>query len=197
MTNKFLIAITGGIGCGKSLISTILAICGYDVYDCDSNAKRLMDNDSDIKSAISARIDKSVISSTGDIDRTKLASIVFNNTDKLSALNSIVHSSVKKDILKWYEEKFPTNQPLFIETAILYQSGLDKIVDEVWEVTASEETRIKRVIVRNNFTREQVISRINSQKHTPNTIHPNTKLIFNENDAPILPQIFTLLKESQ
>lgn len=197
MKNNFLIAITGGIGCGKSLISTILAICGYNVYDCDSNAKRLMDNDYEIKNAISTLIDKSAISSTGDIDRTKLASIVFNNPNKLSALNTIVHSSVKKDILRWQHENISTNKPLFVETAILYQSGLDKIVDEVWEVNASEETRIKRVIARNNFTRKQVISRINSQKHTPNTIHPNTKSILNENDEPILPQIFTLLKEFQ
>lgn len=187
-----LIAITGGIGSGKSVISSILRVCGYKVYDCDINAKLLMDNSNDIKREISVRIDNSVITSQGDINRTLLSSIVFGNQSKLNILNKIVHGAVRTDIIKWRDAN-ADNPYLFIETAILYQSGLDIIVDEVWEVTAPEKIRVDRVMKRNNFNREQVIARIGSQKYIPPHLHPVTKSITNDDITPLLPQILSLL----
>ena len=187
-----LIAITGGIGSGKSVVSSILRVCGYKVYDCDLNAKLLMDNSNEIKRVISKRIDSSVITPQGDINRTLLSSIVFGEQSKLQILNKIVHGAVRADIIKWRDanEGYPY---LFVETAILYQSGLDAIVDEVWDVTAPQEVRIERVMRRNNFSREQVEARINSQNYNPQNIHPDTKTIVNDDVSPLLPQILTLL----
>ena len=97
----------------------------------------------------------------------------------------------KDDIFKWIETS--NGSILFIETAILYQSGLDKIVDEVWEVTAPMELRINRVMSRNNISRQDVISRIKSQQIQIENPHPNIKQIVNDLHTPIIPQILKLI----
>lgn len=192
---SYVIAITGGIGSGKTLISRILQSLGYDIYNCDMMAKMIMDNNKSIKTALIKDIDKSVINTDNSINRKKLAEIVFNNPLKLERLNNIVHKYVKEDIEDWIKVKGSNNskKPLFIETAILYQSGIDKLVNEVWEVAASEETRINRVMKRNGITRNEIKSRISSQQFEPNKKHYNTKIINNDLNYPVLAQIMALL----
>lgn len=189
------IAITGGIGSGKTLISKILLSLGYYIYNCDVMAKTIMDNNNSIKIALVKDIDKSVINSDNSINRKRLAEIVFNDPLKLEQLNKIVHKFVKDDIKNWIvANKIKNNKkPIFIETAILYQSGIDKLVDEVWEVVASEETRINRVIKRNGISRNEIKSRISSQQFKPNQKHYNTKIINNDLNYPVLAQIMALL----
>lgn len=188
------IAINGGIGSGKSLISNILRNMGYNVYDCDSNAKKIMDNSQIIKDYIKTNISADAIYNN-QINRLILARVVFNNNTLLNKLNSIVHSEVKDDILFWIN-KYNFGTKLFIETAILYQSGIDKLVDKVWEIYAPEETRIQRVIRRNNASRDEIISRINVQKRNLNQrSHQNTHHIINDDEQAILPQIIKLLND--
>lgn len=184
------IAIIGGIGVGKTVVSTVLSKLGYSIYDCDSNAKRLMDNSDAIKRDIAFQISNEAIVNN-QIDRKVLASIVFNDEHKLEKLNKITHSAVKDDIIQWIGNS--NDSIKFIETAILYQSGLDKIVDEVWEVTAPMELRISRVMSRNNISRQDVISRINSQLIEIENPHPNIKQIVNDLYTPIIPQILKLI----
>lgn len=192
--NQRLIAITGGIGCGKSVVSNILRALEYPVYDCDSEAKRLMNDSNYIKSEISKKISCEAIALDGSINRPVLAKIVFNDNKLLSQLNMIVHSAVKEDIINWTKQH-QTQHTLFVETAILYQSGINLFVDEVWEIQAPIDLRINRVILRNNTTAEDVQSRINSQQYNIEKLHDNTKYIVNDNIKPILPQILNLIKE--
>jgi dephospho-CoA kinase len=184
-----LIAITGGIGCGKSIVSLILKEMGYEVYDCDCKAKYLMDNSPIIKDCLKSTFGNDIIID-GTINRVKLASIVFNNKEKLVKLNNIVHSSVKEDLISWKLEN-SHNKLLFVETAILYQSGLDKVVDEVWEVNAPIEIRVERVMKRNNISRQDVLSRIESQKYE--ILAQADYIIINDDKVAILPQLVTIL----
>lgn len=184
-----LIAITGGIGCGKSIVSLILKEMGYEVYDCDWKAKYLMDNSPTIKDCLKSTFGNDIIID-GTINRVKLANIVFNNKEKLVKLNNIVHSSVKEDLISWKLEN-SHNKLLFVETAILYQSGLDSIVDEVWEVNAPLEIRIERVMKRNNISRQDVLSRIESQKYE--ILAQADYIITNDDKVAILPQLVTIL----
>ena len=184
-----LIAITGGIGCGKSIVSLILKEMGYEVYDCDWKAKYLMDNSPTIKDCLKSTFGNDIIID-GTINRVKLASIVFNNKEKLVKLNNIVHSSVKEDLISWKLEN-SQKKLLFVETAILYQSGLDSIVDEVWEVNAPLEIRIERVMKRNNISRQDVLSRIESQKYE--ILTQADYIITNDDKVAILPQLVTIL----
>lgn len=187
-----LIAITGGIGAGKSVISEILRKMGYPVFDCDAEAKRLMDHSETIKSELIEKISPLAVLKNGEIDRKLISSIVFKDPEKLTELNRIVHTAVLNEIEDW-KKTHSDKHLLFVETAILYQSHLDRLVDEVWEVIAPEEIRIIRVTKRNNCQREEVISRIKSQSFLPEKPHSNIHEIVNDDFTPVLPQIIALL----
>jgi dephospho-CoA kinase len=190
-----LIAITGGIGSGKSVVSRILRTMGFSVYDCDSRAKKLMDSDDSIKQSIASEISADVITIDGAIDRALLANIVFNDHAALQRLNSIVHSAVRNDIDKWGDAC--DSKPIkFVETAILYQSGIDSMVSEVWDVTASTELRIQRVMSRNGMSRHDVEQRIASQQYEPKRRHPHVSHIENGEADALLPRILQLLSDS-
>lgn len=189
-----IIAISGGIGSGKSVVSRIVAVMGYAVYDCDSEAKRLMDSSNEIKTAIAEEISTDCIDSHGLIDRPKLSGYVFCDKKKLDALNRIVHGAVREDFARWCD-RHKDDAMLFVETAILYQSGMDAMVDEVWEIEATRQTRISRVMSRNGLTSQQVESRIASQDaFIPSHLHPHTSHIDNNGILPLLPQIIPLLQ---
>lgn len=192
MTRTRLTAITGGIGAGKSVVSRALRVMGYEVFDCDSEAKIIMDSDDEIKRRLSSEISSSAVSPDGSIDRSLISSIVFSDPTKLVALNAIVHQAVRNRISDWQKEPHSADR-LFVETAILYQSGLDAMVDDVWEVVAPEEIRILRVMERNNCDRRNVIERIKSQSFLPDTPHPAVHIIDNDGFTPILPRILALL----
>lgn len=188
---KPLIAIAGGIGCGKSVVSRILSALGYRVYDSDSRAKKLMDNDDTIKQAIAREISPDTITSSGQIDRKLLAAIVFADKEKLQRLNSIVHGAVKRDIAAW-RERHPV-EPLWVESAIIYESGISEMVDEVWEVTAPEEICVDRVVKRNGISPEEVRMRIDAQAVPVASPHERVFTILNDGVQPLLPQVLNLL----
>jgi len=189
---KRLIAITGGIGSGKSVVSRILRILGYPVYDCDSRAKALMDADCEIKRRLIEEIDESAVAD-GIIDRRRIAAIVFEDAEKLSVLNAIVHGAVKDDIAQWVGEQ--DSDFTFVETAILYESGLNTMVDAEWRVESPIELRIDRTMRRNNLSREQVESRIAAQSIEAPADAPPLRMftILNDEKNALLPQIEELI----
>lgn len=189
MANR-MIAISGGIGSGKSVVSEILSAMGYAVYDCDSEAKRLMDTSREIKKRISREISCDAVVDDV-INRTLLGNIVFNDRKALETLNAIVHDAVRKDLQLWRESH--RCRLCFVETAILYQSRIDGMVDEVWEVEAPADVRVERVMKRNGLSREQVEARIASQEFVPERYHDNTRRVTNDGCQAVLPQIERLL----
>lgn len=186
-----LIAISGGIGSGKSIISHILQYMGYPVYDCDSNARRLIDNSTSIKQAICSSLGTECISAYGTLDRGVVGRIVFNNPDKLQVLNSITHAAVKDDIRLWHQNQ--SARLSFVETAILYQSGIDKMVDAVIEITAPFDTKVQRIMHRNNIEYQDVVARINSQNYSVDTPHANVYTILNDDIHAVMPQLINIL----
>lgn len=183
-----LTAISGGIGCGKTVVSRVVRAMGYPVYDCDSRASRIMDTDDSIKRDIAEKVHRECITDDGRIDRRRLSEVVFGDYEALRRLNAIVHSAVRRDLALWYERNCPAD--CFVETAILYQSGLDRMVDEVWEIDAPLDLRVERVMARNNFDRGQVLSRISSQDcFVPDSVHSCVRRILNDGVSPLLPQI--------
>lgn len=189
-----LIAIVGGIGSGKSVVSRILTSMGYEVYDTDTKAKFLMDDSDSIKQKISDFVDeRSVID--GKIDRRRLGSVVFGDNDKLKRLNSIVHSAVIADIIGW--KNAVGDDVCFVETAILKESGLDAYVDAVWHVTAPEQTRIDRVMARNGLSNEEVRQRIASQKSERPDARDAVFTIVNDGIQALTPRVLDLLEALQ
>ncbi len=190
-SRHMLIAITGGIGAGKSVVASILRTMGYPVYDCDSRAKSLMDSSQEIIHRIELEVACEAVCD-GRIDRAALSKVVFGSPERLERLNRIVHSSVKQDLLSWNE----CQDLAFVETAILYTSGFDAVVDAVWEVVAPPEVRIQRVSYRNpGLTREEICKRIDAQmaESVSDRRHANSFSIVNDGLNPLLPQVEKLV----
>ena len=186
-----LVAISGGIGSGKSVVSHVLSVLGYLVYDTDSRAKQLMDTSEVIKRQLVEQFGRNVVVN-GDIDRKYLSGLVFNQQEALEKLNAIVHGHVRTDIVEWRNRS--DRNILFVETAILYQSGLDRMVDEVWEVVAPRRVRVERIMSRNGYTEQEAESRVVAQEsYVPLQYHANIRTIINDGVLPILPQIEGLL----
>lgn len=189
-----LIAITGGIGCGKSVVSTVLKAMGYYVYDTDSRASLLMDEDSAIHARLVAEIHERAVVD-GQIDRRLIASVVFSDASKLAALNAIVHANVLADLRNWCVEHSARCDKLFVECAIPYESGLHRMVDEMWEVTAPHAVRVRRVMMRGaGMSEAEVLGRIKAQESTVVTErHAHVSIITNDDVTPVLPQILSKL----
>lgn len=187
-----IVAITGGIGSGKSVVSRILRCMGYPVYDCDSEARRLMDGSAEILSRIAGEISPDAIGADGRLRRDVLSAMVFSDSSKLQCLNSIVHGAVRKHLLSTVAS---CGSPLFFfETAILYESGFDSIADDVWEVTAPKCERVARVKSRSGLSADEIDRRMASQK-TPS--FPHHRIIHNSSTDALLPQILALTNEQR
>lgn len=188
------IAVTGGIGSGKSVVCRILSAMGYEVYDCDSEAKAIMDTDAGMKRRIAREIAAGAVGEDGRLDRKAIADVVFADARKLEALNSIVHGAVRDDISRRARgAECRGAQLFFVETAILYESGLDRMVDEVWEVTAPEEIRIRRAMRRDGSDYDRIKARVEAQEAAPKGSHPRVFRIVNDGVEPVVPQISKLL----
>lgn len=185
---KRIIAITGGIGAGKSVVSHLLRAMGFPVYDTDSSARSLMDSDDSMRRRIAAEVTPDALNPDGSLNRASLAAVVFADPDKLLLLNGIVHGAVRRDFLDWVDSR--NGGILFVETAILYESGFDALVGEVWEVCAPNELRIARVMKRSGLTADEIQRRIDAQASCPRVSH---RIIVNDGLHPVIPQILTLL----
>lgn len=164
-----IIGLTGGIGSGKSYIAQALARRGFAVYDCDREAKRIIAENKDLQAAIIDLLGEEAFVN-GTYNTAFVARRVFAEPQLLERLNAIVHPAVKADIFSALHSPLST---LFIESAILFESGLDRLCNKIIVVTAPEETRIARTIARdyhNEATPEninKVRARIRAQKEIP------------------------------
>lgn len=165
------IGLTGGIGSGKSFIAKELAKHGFSVYDCDREAKRIVAENREVQAAIVALLGEEAFVN-GQYNTAYVAQRVFADPVLLQALNAIIHPAVVKDLKNMKDSK-DTKDTLFIESAILFESGLDQLCDKIVVVTAPEETRIARTIARDyhhEATPEninKVRARIRAQKEIP------------------------------
>ena len=180
------IGLTGGIGSGKSFLAQALAQRGFTVYDCDREAKRIIAENKDVQAAIKDLLGEEAFIE-GTYNTAYVAKRVFAEPQLLEKLNKIVHPAVKADILSPFTSHL---SPLFVESAILFESGLDQLCDKIVVVTAPEEVRIARTIARDyqgQATPEninKVRARIRAQKEIPaGTEVPQGKLLTIVNDG--------------
>jgi dephospho-CoA kinase len=171
-----IIGLTGGIGSGKTTIANLFSVAGIPVYIADDEARKIMQS-AEIITQIKETFGTSIFEND-ILNREKLAAIVFGNTEKLEQLNSIIHPAVKKHFENWVLNH--VNFPFVIyEAAILFESGSYKNCDLIITVTAPTESRIQRVIQRDNTTRENVLKRINSQWNDEQRISKSDYVIEN------------------
>lgn len=196
MPKPFQIGITGGIGSGKSLVCRIM-YCAYQipVYDADSRAKWLMQNDENLRQHIQEAFGKHAYLPDGSLNRTYLAEHVFHSPTNTQRLNALVHPRVMLDYMQWLE----ANQHqafLLREAALLIESGAHHNLDYLVVVTAPEEVRIQRVLARDRQrSRQQVEAIIQRQMPEQDKIRFAHFVIHNDGQQALLPQIWQLYKE--
>ena len=155
------VGITGGIGSGKSTITSLFHDLGVPIYNSDERAKWLLSNDVDLMDQIKILFGQESYSNN-KLNRAHIANVVFQDNDMLKELNAIVHPLVKIDFENWL--LLQKNEPLVIkEAAILIESGAYKELDVLIVVLADKKTRIKRVINRDNVSKEEVEKRMETQ----------------------------------
>ncbi|MCH5597743.1 dephospho-CoA kinase [Niabella ginsengisoli] len=139
------IGLTGGIGSGKTTIANIFSTLGIPVYDADNAAKKLMNENETIRQQLIAHFGKETYKND-QLDRSFLASLVFNNEQKLKEINAIIHPATIQDSIDWFAQQ---NVSYAIkEAAIIFESGSEKHLDYVIGVWAEENLRIERVMKR-------------------------------------------------
>ena len=186
------IGITGGIGSGKSIVTQLLDVLGYPIYDSDYYAKWLMHNSEDLRKSLQNEFGDDIYID-GLLNRPKLASIVFADPTRLKTLNSIVHPSVRAHFAQWAQEQ--TAKLVFIESAIMFDAGLDRLLDEVWVVTAPKEERVARAMARDKSTSEQIEARMGNQMTEEAMIERSQRVIRNGAGDVLLSQIQAILVE--
>src|SRR5690606_32165956 len=155
-----IICLTGGIGSGKTTVANLFGKLGVPVYVSDSEAKILLETSNQIKKEVINEFGKkSYINNKPD--RKYLASIVFNNKEKLQKLNAIIHPRVAQHFKDWYKKQ----DSLYVikESAILFENGIYGDCGKIIVVTAPKEERIKRVMNRDKVSREEVLLRMKNQ----------------------------------
>lgn len=190
-----MIVITGGIGCGKSVVCQLLKVMGYSVYDCDKEAKRLMSSDPLLKQQLCALFGPETYLQDGTLNRSHLSSQIFNDAQLLEKMNALIHPAVARDIERKKREGEGRNTPLFVETAIHFESGFNKLIlaDQVWCVAAPLELRIERAMQRDHATRPRILERIECQMSQEEKIQRSDAVIWNDNQHSIIEQVNHLL----
>ena len=185
------IGITGGIGAGKSVVSRILRCKGFEVYDCDREARLLMDASAEVKDAIAGRFGAECLFEDGSLNRAQIASYVFTDEGHRRWLNSIVHSMVHTVLETRIRQS--RSEPFFVESAILRTSGLESICDEIWLVDAPESVRLERAADRDAVDPAKIRCRMEAQAFEFEGFGNKVKVICNDGINPLIPQIDSLL----
>lgn len=158
------VGITGGIGSGKTTACKLFEKLGVPVYYADNRAKELMVDDKQLRHSIIQNFGAESYLEDGSLNRFYLSSVVFSEEKKLELLNSLVHPVVAADSESWNSILERKNFAYSLrEAALLIETGSYKLLDKLIVVTAPEEDRIKRVMLRDGSSEQQVKSRINAQ----------------------------------
>lgn len=190
---SIIVGLTGGIGSGKTTVAKLFEKHGVPIYIADERARMIMEQPEVIK-AVQQIFTTSVINEHGLLNRAKIKQLVFDNKALLDQLNHIVHPRVKKDFEDWLE-KHRECSFVIKESAILFESGLEKSCDLVILVVAPESVRIERVMARDGVSKEQVLKIINNQMKDEEKIGRSQYIIENNNKKTIESDIISIIRD--
>ena len=160
----FVIGLIGGIGSGKSSVSAILNSLGVEIIDADKVGHEAYTPNSEGWKKVISVFGQDIVGPENEIDRKKLGSIVFSDPSEMEKLNKLMHPIIHNLV----EEKIKLLshqgvKVVVLEAAILIEANWQDLTDEIWLAKSNQEVVIERVQLRNNFTREEIIKRIQSQ----------------------------------
>lgn len=184
------IGLTGGIGSGKTTIACIFEKLGYPVYISDSRASWLTNHNEKIRRELIRHFGEQIYTREGILNKKNMADLIFKDKSALAKVNSIVHPEVLDDFIEWSRQQ---HAPFILfESAILFESGLSQHFDLIINVTASQETRIRRIIKRDDTTPEKVMERINNQYSDEERCRKSDFIINTDDDRMLLQQVLDI-----
>lgn len=183
------IGLTGGIGSGKSTVAQIFTVLGIPVFDADDAAKKMMNEDEDLKTAIKKLFGEEAYT-TGALNRKYIAGIVFNDAFKLEQLNAIVHPATIKAAEEWMHKQ--TAPYIIKEAALMFESGSGAHLDYVIGVYAPKHLRVQRAMQRDNAAREEVLARMDKQINEEIKMRLCDFVIVNDEQQLLIPQVLQL-----
>ena len=182
------VGITGGIGSGKSTVSSYLREKGYPVIDADAVSRALTAPGGEALPALREAFGDEIFFPDGALDRRRTAAFVFSDPEKKKQLEAIVTARVI-DAIREQIAAFRAEGKcaiLFLDAPLLFESGCDTLADRIWTVTAREEIRIARVLSRDGMTREEVLARMRAQMPEEEKIRLSDEVLDNSGDLDAL-----------
>lgn len=186
-------AITGGIGSGKSYVSALLEKKGIPVYNADQESKKLTASDAEIRRQLIALLGEEVYAD-GVLNKPLLASYLFASDENAAQVNAIIHPCVKKDFKRWLARHEEAEITAF-ECAILYEAGFEDTVDAVLAVYAPRDLRLERAMNRDKATRQQIEARMDAQMDDEEKVRRAHYVLYNDGSLPLEEQLTSIIKQ--
>lgn len=180
------VGLVGGIGSGKSYVARLFEKLGCPTYDCDTQAKRLMNTDVALMRQLQDLFGTELYAD-GTLNRQRLAQIIFTQPQQRIAANAVIHPAVRRDFACWVTQQ--RARVVLVESAILIESDLYTMVDKIVAIYAPQEVRISRAMARDGITRAQVLERIQAQLPDETLRCHADFVINNDGRTPLIPQI--------
>jgi dephospho-CoA kinase len=183
------IGLTGGMGSGKTTVAKIFELLGVPVYYADAAAKQLYYTNKDLMAEVKKHFGDDVYTER-QLNRSNLASKVFNDPEKLGLLNSIVHPATIRDAEEWIANQ--TYPYIIKEAALLFESGSASGLNHIIGVRSPQHLRLKRVMDRDGFSREEILSRMKQQIDEEIKMRLCDYIIENNEETLVIPQVLQL-----
>ncbi|MEP6466975.1 MAG: dephospho-CoA kinase [Parafilimonas sp.] len=186
------IGLTGGIGSGKTTVAKIFSVLGIPVFNADDVAKKIMNEDENVKQAVINLFGKDAYKEN-TLNRKYIADIVFNDAFKLEQLNAVAHPATIAAADKWMQQQ--TTAYVIKEAALMFESPAAAHLDYVIGVYAPQALRLQRVIHRDSINREDVLARMNNQIDEEIKMKLCDFVVVNDEQEAVLPQVLSLHKK--
>ncbi len=158
-----IIGLTGSIASGKSTIATMLKELGLPIVDADLVARQVVEVGSPTLAKIVETFGEDILLPTGEMDRAKVGTIIFNDEQKRQQLNSIIHPAIRAEMIRQRDAYVVEGKHVVMDIPLLFESKLQHFVEKVLVVTVSNEIQLQRLMARNNLSQEEAAARIASQ----------------------------------
>lgn len=185
------IGVTGGIGSGKSTVCNIFRNLGVPIFTSDEVGREILNTSEEVKKEVRQSFGKDMYDADGNLDRVRMARLVFSDPVALNKLNSIVHPRVQAKFEQW--QKYHESKSYIIkEAAILFETGVYHDLDKVITVFAPKEVRLERVMKRDGAIKEEVLKRMRFQYSDEERNRLADYIIMNEDEKDLLSQVMEL-----
>jgi dephospho-CoA kinase len=185
-----IIGLTGGIGTGKTTIAKCFSLLNVPIFNSDATAKKLY-SEAEIVSAVTKILGETVLDTSGEINKTKMAKLIFNDNEKLTAINGLIHPIVKRKFENFCSKHSHANY-VIKEAAILFESGSYKDCHKIISISSPIELRIKRIKERDGSSKEEIKVRMDKQWSAEKISKSSDYVIVNNERSLVYPQVIEI-----